>query len=846
MAEDLKEKARESAGTVSPSSGAWVRGLHLLALTGFALAQPLFDVLGRDAAFFVVRRSQPLDIWLLAGALALGLPLALWLVERLVGVFSRALESALHLVLVSILAALTLAPLAKRSIHAGDGVILAVIAAAAVVFALLYVRSGGLRSFLSVLSPAALVFAGVFLFNPSVRRVRDPQGAGRAVAGVEAETTVAFLILDELPLSSLLDEQLQFEALFPNFARLAGESWWFRNATASHVQTTTVVPALLSGKMPQLGLLPFAADHPDSIFTLLGSSHRLRVKETVTGVCPEELTGEVIQVDPFEARMRSLWDDLSVVYQHIVGPPAFVETLPTVSGVWGNFRAEMPDFGDASLGDILRDLRGAAVQAGRVQLLREFLETIDTETQPTLYFTHAVLPHKPWVLLPSGRQYLTDNRSPGNVNSVWSRDEGLTALAYQRHLLQLGYVDVLLGEFLDRLQEQGVYDRSLVVVLADHGVAFVPGQHARRPVPETVGDVLYTPLFVKLPFQEEARVSDRNVESIDVLPTIAGVLGIEIPWEAEGSSAVDPAAPERPEKRAFSNDTKKPMILDAAFPGYFATIERKNRLFGRDRDWDSIYSMGSRREWIGRDVSSMKVGPPADASAHIGQLAAFAAIDLESGVVPNFLRGYLTSDDLRLLGADILVAVNGVLSAQLTTYNPREGRVELAGILPDQVLRNGSNSVELFAVQADDSLVLVSTLTYRLVADEEGERIVSSDGVVYPFVDGGGMDGRLDLAEVEDGGIRILGWAGDREARRKADAVLLMLEEGRRVVPAQLGRVRRSFPEGSPLRTCGYTAFLPLDLFEGGEPRGMLRAVALSDGRAVELRLGGAARWLRK
>ena len=43
-----------------------VRGAQLLAVSGFALAQPLFDILGKNAEFFAVRGSTPSDIVLFA------------------------------------------------------------------------------------------------------------------------------------------------------------------------------------------------------------------------------------------------------------------------------------------------------------------------------------------------------------------------------------------------------------------------------------------------------------------------------------------------------------------------------------------------------------------------------------------------------------------------------------------------------------------------------------------------------------------------------------------------------------------------------------------------------------
>ena len=43
-----------------------VRGAQLLAVSGFALAQPLFDILGKNAEFFAARGSTPGDILLFA------------------------------------------------------------------------------------------------------------------------------------------------------------------------------------------------------------------------------------------------------------------------------------------------------------------------------------------------------------------------------------------------------------------------------------------------------------------------------------------------------------------------------------------------------------------------------------------------------------------------------------------------------------------------------------------------------------------------------------------------------------------------------------------------------------
>ena len=55
----------------------------------------------------------------------------------------------------------------------------------------------------------------------------------------------------------------------------------------------------------------------------------------------------------------------------------------------------------------------------------------------------------------------------------------LVKVSYQRHLLQLGLADRLLGELLARLRRLELYRDALVVVVADHGIGFHLGVERR-------------------------------------------------------------------------------------------------------------------------------------------------------------------------------------------------------------------------------------------------------------------------------------------------------------------------------------------------------------------------------
>ena len=100
------------------------------------------------------------------------------------------------------------------------------------------------------------------------------------------------------------------------------------------------------------------------------------------------------------------------------------------------------------------------------------------DKRPTVYYKHTLMPHVPWIFLPNGQRY---NRNvlgpiPGlNSSELSVFDPTLVRQSWQRHLLQVGTADMLVGELIEKLKETGVYDRATMVVMADHGVSFRRG-----------------------------------------------------------------------------------------------------------------------------------------------------------------------------------------------------------------------------------------------------------------------------------------------------------------------------------------------------------------------------------
>src|SRR5205085_6584307 len=101
------------------------RGAQLLAVSGFALAQPLFDLLGKNAEFFAVRGSTPGDIVLFALVVTFAPALVLLAVELLVGLVSASAATVLHHVFVGFLGAVFGVQALKRAGVDGTTVLIA-------------------------------------------------------------------------------------------------------------------------------------------------------------------------------------------------------------------------------------------------------------------------------------------------------------------------------------------------------------------------------------------------------------------------------------------------------------------------------------------------------------------------------------------------------------------------------------------------------------------------------------------------------------------------------------------------------------------------------------------------
>ncbi|MCU1497514.1 MAG: sulfatase [Acidimicrobiales bacterium] len=665
---------------------------ELAALLGFAVVQPVLGPFGQSPETFVAVGAAPGDI------IGFALLVAVVPVVAVVGVASatRALGAparrAVQTGLVGCLVAVAATTIVR---HVGGGPAVRVILAlaAAVGVAVAHRRWAPVRLLLRCGSATPLVLTAVFLLASPVAPLVRPGASGVETSGqAEDLPPVLMIVLDELPTRSLMDGRGGVDAdLFPNLARLAGTSTWYRNHTTVGSRTAVAVPAITTGRYPPEGSErpAVAAEYPDSVFSLLAPTHDIQAVEWATKLCPQALC-------PDEA--RPLDADASSLLSSPVGEredPVAALLGEARSLWWGQaWPTATPSRADYAVA-------GAEDAAEMARPGLEFLSGLveSSSDRPGFHYLHVPLPHQPWQLLPSGDHYNGPHPAVGSEFAGWAagdQGEQLGQAARARHILQLQWADRLLGAIFDRLEDLGQWDDAVVVVTADHGVAFGPAQQTRELLPANEIDIAWTPLFIKSAGQVEPDVVDGNVLSIDIVPTLADLVGVEVGWDADGTSLLG-----RP--RATQVKTS-----EARRTGDFEEVDEHGRVeleadglaallaTGRHPEGPDplrAWRHGRNGELIGRAVAEVGVcaaGPPATYEPP-GSWSAYVRGTLDRGAepLPLWHEGTVDIDG----SIDIAVAVAGTVVGWNVSRPSNDGNQ--IGVLLAQPLVEGIDEVPL-------------------------------------------------------------------------------------------------------------------------------------------------------
>ncbi len=169
--------------------------------------------------------------------------------------------------------------------------------------------------------------------------------------------------------------------------------------------------------------------------------------------------------------------------------------------------------------------------------------------EPFALWLHYFDPHEPYDPEPSfAQRFVTGYNGPleNSLTAEWLvslNDEEIASqltVRDQRHVsdlydAEIAFLDAQLGRLFEFLRARGIWERLLVVIVADHGQAHGEQEfwgHGER----LLEPVIKVPLLIKLPHPDRGQTVSGPVQTLDILPTLAALLGVEAPAGCTGRS----------------------------------------------------------------------------------------------------------------------------------------------------------------------------------------------------------------------------------------------------------------------------------------------------------------------
>ncbi len=448
---------------------------------------------------------------------------------------------------------------------------------------------------------------------------------------------------------------------------------------------------------------------------------------------------------------------------------------------------------------------------------------------------------------PAARRFATwyDERPAGHVNDAilpwlreqrnrpffvwlhyWDPHEPHIAPAPYGHLFahdpyqgEIAYADESLGAILRHLESSGERERTLIIMTSDHGEG--RSEHREQTHAFLAYDTtIHVPLILWLPDRKGGRRIAERVGTVDIVPTVLDLLGLEVPEELQGRSLV-PLIDREEEKevrdrRPYYSESLSPRLshgfgeLRAFFLGPWKYIHGpRPELFHLGDDPRELNDLAAERP---EELRRMEAALQRFLDEHANPEAAQAVYEASDETRRRLAAlGYLSA------GGDEDRAVAEELRADGEVPQDRVGDINLQGRLRRELGRGGFRQAERTARRllehSPGNAFYQASLAAALVGAgelDEAERVVAASekiseanvgpflGVAWALFDAGEQQRGVALArrlvdEATNGDsatvlARMLRASGDGEGFEEVVARALELEPEHREVRIELAR----------------------------------------------------------
>ncbi len=509
---------------------------------------------------------------------------------------------------------------------------------------------------------------------------------------------VTIVVFDEMSNSGLLDDKGRIDkARFPNFYQLSKDGILFTNALSNSESTRTSIPTILTGKHvdAQDSRLPISNNYPGNLLVAASKYFSVNSFEPASNLCPNSICKESV---PFNFKVY-LQDIFYVIIQNTPLKKLFNNT-PVTEGRWNNFK------GNSSF------ISNSGIHEG--VFFEKLLMKFEAKDKSQFNFIHISRPHIPYERLPDGRTY--DNNLgifPAGIISDfdgWMGDEELIKIAYHRYLLQLGYVDKILGVIINKMKDANIYDDGILILTADHGIAFKLNESRRSSlVSNNIKEIHNVPLIIKPNkdsiYYKAGGLVPEIVSHIDIVPTLSHLLGLELIPNVDGISVFSDI---RNAERVTPIDGGRSISKINDITG-FDRLSWKLKNFSCCSDlMELTREDGLNKVFNGVNISQFDLKNDENKITVNIKKYLLENLNISNNSLFSPLRVYGNIDGPGFLNdKNLVLSLNGVIRgvAKTTFWGGVNGYFEI--ILPPAFILDGSNDIDFYIIN-DNSIYLNS------------------------------------------------------------------------------------------------------------------------------------------